>query len=134
MTMTAHFAEEKETTIPAINNKINETTIYLIGYDGVCQNNLAMIRVYVPKYKYGQTVQSILWVWHPQENFSRMGYGKASGYGYCKTSAAISASFEQAGIELSEDIEGRGISLVREALYSVGEAMGFKSNQLVVIG
>lgn len=51
------------------------------------------------------------------------GYGRAGGYGYCKTSAAVHDALEAAGVELSEPINGRGLSKVREALEAVGKSL-----------
>lgn len=55
------------------------------------------------------------------------GYGRASGYGYHKPSAALSAAIESAGIKLAQDIDGHGDGAMRDALHAIGEAMGFTS-------
>ena len=53
------------------------------------------------------------------------GHGHAGGYGYDKKSAAFQAACDSAGIELSQQVDGRGDGAVREALFAVGLALGF---------
>lgn len=62
---------------------------------------------------------------------SGSGTGAASGGGYCKKSAAAAYSIRNAGIDLSEDIAGRGMSAVREAVCAVARAMGVRKPCLV---
>lgn len=62
------------------------------------------------------------------------GHGKAGGGGYCKTSAAIGEAIESAGIELDQDIHGRGESSVREALRAIAHAMGYDGILIVENG
>ena len=61
------------------------------------------------------------------------GAGSASGYGYDKQSAAVSAAIESAGIELSEDIGGVGPSAIREALGAIMKALGYQDNIIVEV-
>jgi hypothetical protein len=49
------------------------------------------------------------------------GHGKASGYGYCKTSAAIDAALRSAGVQLSRSVSGTGEH--KDALLAVGRAL-----------
>ena len=58
------------------------------------------------------------------------GRGKAGGYGYHKASAAFQEACDSAGIELSQPVDGRGDSSVRDALYAVGAALGFEQAEL----
>lgn len=58
------------------------------------------------------------------------GRGKAGGYGYHKASAAFQEACDSAGIELSQPVDGRGDSLVREALFAIGQALGFDRSKL----
>ena len=53
------------------------------------------------------------------------GRGIAKGYGYHKPSAAFQDACDSAGVELSQPVDGRGDSLVREALFAIGQALGF---------
>lgn len=58
------------------------------------------------------------------------GRGKAGGYGYHKASAAFQEACYSAGIELSQPVDGRGDSSVRDALYAIGAALGFERKEL----
>ena len=58
------------------------------------------------------------------------GRGKAGGYGYHKASAAFQDACDSAGIELSQPVDGRGDSMVRDAMYSIGAALGFERTEL----
>ena len=58
------------------------------------------------------------------------GRGKAGGYGYHKASAAFQEACDSAGIELSQSVDGRGDSMVRDAMYSIGAALGFERAEL----
>ena len=58
------------------------------------------------------------------------GRGVAKGYGYHKASAAFQEACDSAGIELSQPVDGRGDSSVRDALYAVGAALGFERAEL----
>ena len=51
------------------------------------------------------------------------GSGTASGYGYHKQSAAVSAAIASAGFEIDQDIAGRGDSAISEALCAVAVAV-----------
>ena len=60
------------------------------------------------------------------------GRGIAKGCGYHKASAAFQAACDSAGIELSQPVDGRGDGLVREALFAIGQALGFGRAELHV--
>lgn len=53
--------------------------------------------------------------------------GSAGGGGYCKQSAAFYDACHKAGIKFDEEISGRGMSVVEEALRALGEHAGFKT-------
>lgn len=53
------------------------------------------------------------------------GYGKASGYGYCKRSAAFDEAVTSAGIKLAVRVDGCGDSAVDEALRAIATACGY---------
>ena len=61
------------------------------------------------------------------------GAGAASGHGYDKQSAAVSAAITSAGIELSEDISDVGPSAIREALSAIMEALGYQDHIIVEV-
>jgi hypothetical protein len=54
------------------------------------------------------------------------GSGSAGGGGYCKRSAAIGDAFTAAGFKLSQDVHGRGMSVIHEAMEAIGRACGFR--------
>ncbi len=55
------------------------------------------------------------------------GGGRAGGYGYHRPSQAAGDAIINAGIELSEDIGGRGDSAIEHALKAIAEAYGYKN-------
>lgn len=61
-----------------------------------------------------------LWIYANGEVISGSGY--AGGYGYHKPSAAAQAAFDCAGVELSEDINGRGRDAMAAAVKAAGIA------------
>ena len=81
-------------------------------------------------YTSGGTAYACIWLYQPV-NFDAgvmgsgwsNGSGSAGGYGYDKGSAAAATAIRSAGVQLSEDIDGRGASAVREAVKAVGEAL-----------
>ena len=58
------------------------------------------------------------------------GRGWAGGSGYAKKSAAFQKACDSAGIELSQPVDGRGDSSVQDALYAIGQALGFDQSEL----
>lgn len=63
------------------------------------------------------------WVKEARDSYYRNGSGSVGGYGYHKASAAAQEAIYNAGIELNEDINGRGDSAIEEAVYSIAAAM-----------
>lgn len=61
--------------------------------------------------------------WVHGKNVFGNGSGFAGGYGYCKKSASAAAAIKAAGIELSEDISGRGMAVVKEAVKAITAAV-----------
>lgn len=60
-------------------------------------------------------IHAVAWVC-PAEGAPRIGHGVAGGGGYCRRSAAAAYALEAAGVELSEDVAGRGEFALRDAL------------------
>jgi hypothetical protein len=52
------------------------------------------------------------------------GAGRAGGGGYCKASAAAGAALGDAGVTLRDDIDGRGLESIRDALMALGVHLG----------
>lgn len=79
-------------------------------------------RVSVRFYGANATVYCVVWLWGNDQ--SARGYGKAGGYGYHKSSAAMAEAFKAAGVVLKEDIGGRGDSAMNEALQAFAKHAG----------
>ena len=69
-------------------------------------------------------------LWVHSSPYYVSGLGVAKGYGYHKASAAFQDACDSAGIELSQPVDGRGDSMVRDAMYSIGAALGFERADL----
>lgn len=68
------------------------------------------------------TNYACLWVDHEGVHIS--GGGKAGGYGYHRSSAAAQVAINNAGIALSQDIDGRGEGAIQDALKAIARALG----------
>ena len=79
--------------------------------------SVVLLRVYWT----GTTCHCIAWFFG-KDSFGN-GYGKATGYGYCKESAAIAYAIDDAGIELGKRIRGLGASMVRQAAIAIGKKL-----------
>jgi hypothetical protein len=77
---------------------------------------------------YSGTVYSSIWV----ANHTN-GHGRATGYGYHKSSAALSAAIDSAGILLDGNVDGAGVSAMTEALKAIAIAAGANPLTAVVI-
>jgi len=84
---------------------------------------VASVRFYGP----ASTVYCVAWLFvdgYADNLTSARGYGKASGGGYHKESAAMSEALQAAGVRLAEPIEGRGDGVMREALQALAAHLG----------
>lgn len=63
------------------------------------------------------------WIKATRDSYYRSGSGSAGGFGYHRASAAAQEAIYNAGIELSENIAGRGDTAIEEAVYSIAAAM-----------
>lgn len=70
-------------------------------------------------------------VWTSNQAMSANGRGTATGYGYHKRSAALNSALWNAGITLSEPIDGRGETAMRDALTAVARALGYRKTVIV---
>ena len=69
-------------------------------------------------------------LWVHSSPYHVSGRGKAGGCGYHKGSAAFRDAYDSAGIELDKDVYGRGDSFVKEAIFAIGEALGFSIEEM----
>ena len=66
-----------------------------------------------------------------KDGIHTQGSGKAGGYGYHRPSAALGEAIRNAGFMLDEDINGRGESVMKEALLAIAAAIGVKRPAIV---
>lgn len=59
------------------------------------------------------------------------GTGNAGGYGYDRESAAAHYAIKASGVELSDPVDGRGDSAVRDALLSIARYLGYKKPLII---
>lgn len=84
-------------------------------------------RIYWP----GSVAYCAIWInSHPHHG---RGNGKAGGGGYHKASAALASAISDAGIQLSEPINGRGDSVMLEAVEAVARAVTGKPRARFII-
>ena len=69
-------------------------------------------------------------LWVHSSPYHVSGRGRAGGCGYHKASAAFRDAYDSAGIELDKDVYGLGDSLVKEAIFAIGEALGFDITEM----
>lgn len=63
------------------------------------------------------------WIKSCRDSYYRAASGSAGGYGYHRASAAAQEAINNAGITLSEDINGRGDTAIEDAVYAIASAM-----------
>lgn len=89
---------------------------------------LADVRCWMARSRNANTVYASIWVHGPNH---RGGHGKAGGYGYCRTSAAVDAAFASAGIKVGYPFHGAGQSEIERALRALGAALGFPNATVI---
>lgn len=72
---------------------------------------------------YGTQSRNYAAVWCNGNGVYKSGTGCAGGYGYHRPSAAACEAIYSAGIELSEDINGRGDNSIKEAAEAIAKAI-----------
>ena len=72
-------------------------------------------------------------IWVYGAGFDISGYGRATGYGYHKASAALSSAIDSAGITLSERIDGCGDGASRSALEAIARAIAGDAAEILII-
>lgn len=80
---------------------------------------IVIARLYASLLRDANRVTCILWT-NGRHNANAS--GTASEYGYHRGSAALADAIRNAGIELSENISGRGDDAIREALLAIARA------------
>ncbi|WNH52414.1 hypothetical protein [Stenotrophomonas oahuensis] len=95
--------------------------LHLVGLVDGQLRNVVTVRCYMGRSKSAMAVYATVWI-HAPDNY-RSGSGTASGWGYCKRSAAIAYALQNAGVTLRDPIDGHGMTAVREALNAVARAL-----------
>ena len=72
-------------------------------------------------------------IWTYGAGFDISGHGRATGCGYHKASAALSAAIDHAGIVLSDRIDGVGDGAIRRALEAIALAIAGDAAEILVI-
>ena len=95
------------------------------------------LRLYMGRSQSASKVYASIWI---SPDYATMpgicytaGTGAAGGYGYCKQSAASAAAINSAGIKLVQDVGGRGIREVEDALLAIAVAMGCNADDLLIV-
>ena len=105
------------------NNFIRELAII----DPSTGRSVVILRTYIK----GTAFHCCAW-FHGSDKFGYgTGYGKATGGGYCKESAAIDEAIAHAGIKLSERFAGVGESAIREAAFAIGRKLTGKRKLII---
>jgi hypothetical protein len=112
------------------NKKELVSAYSIVGIRNGQLKELVTCRAYMGRSRSASTVYASVWIKMP-DGFAS-GHGDAGGYGYHKESAAIAYAIQSAGIDLSEDIAGRGDSAIREALLALGKLAGGKGELLLI--
>ena len=122
-------------------------TITLVAFDAKEKDNarhyqddarlrdVVTVRCWMGRSASASTVYASVWV-HTRCGRWISGSGKAGGYGYCKTSAAIGVAFRSAGFDAkwAHQMSGTGMSVVREAMHRVADAAGYSRCAKTIVG
>ena len=108
----------KQKAMPAWVDKTEKYRVLVVLVDGH-MTELIRVRVKYPR-DGACRLCTALWVSpNPFSAFSARGAGTASGYGYHKVSAAISAAFRDAGYTFDHEVSGVGESAIDAAMLAV---------------
>ena len=106
--------------IGAQRDKVSDNFIRELAIiDPSTGRSVVILRTYIR----GTVFHCCAW-FHGSDKFgSGSGYGKATGGGYCKESAAIDEAVAHAGIKLDQRFAGVGDSAIREAAFAIGRKL-----------
>ena len=127
--MKATFKEMKNNAVNYGGKKEMVCAYDVIVNDNGILANIITARCYMGRSANASTMYASIWIYDEKHHTS--GSSKAGGYGYHKASAAIADAIESAGIELDEDISGRGDSSIEESLEAIAATLGFESCLIV---
>ena len=82
------------------------------------------VRIYRGRSRNASRVLATVWL-NGKGRDHAAGHGKAEGYGYHKTSAAMQEAIDSAGVKLSEPIDGRGDGAMLDATKALASLLGY---------
>ena len=132
-TNTATFIEYPETHIGARNLSPDKEMVRAASLI-IDHEEMVTARWYMGRSNTATVVYCSVWCKTQRADY-KSGFGTARGYGYHKVSAAFDHALRDAGIKLSEDIDGVGDGAIDEALHAIGDAMGYpmaRDNRIIV--
>lgn len=91
------------------------------GFDSAAQRVVDAVTLRLYASQSAARIHACAWI-YPEKGATRYGYGYASGGGYCRRSAAGAYALSDAGIALSEDVAGRGMGALCDALLATAAA------------
>lgn len=91
------------------------------GFDPATQRVTDVVSLHLYASQSAARIHACAWIF-PEKGAARIGYGYASGGGYCRRSAAGAYALDDAGVALSEAVDGRGMSKLRDALLATAAA------------
>lgn len=91
------------------------------GFDPAAQRVVSAVTMRLYASPRAARIHACAWI-YPADSAPRLGYGYAGGGGYCRRSAAGAYALEAVGVELSENIAGRGMGALRDALLATAAA------------
>ncbi len=97
-------------------------TFSVVGFDPAAQRIVEVVamRLYASPHR-ALRIHACTWI-YPADGAPRRGYGYAGGGGYCRRSAAGADALRAAGVDLSEEVAARGVSVLRKALRATAAA------------
>lgn len=96
-------------------------TYSVVGFDPAAQCVVEVVAMRLHASRSAARIHACAWI-YPAEGVPRRGHGYAGGGGYCRRSAAGAYALEAAGVELTEEVNGRGVSVLRKALLATARA------------
>lgn len=108
-------------------------TYTVAGFDPAAQHVVEVVAMCLYATQRAALIHACTWI-YPAKGATRLGYGSAGGGGYCRRSAAGAYALSDAGIELTEDVAGRGMGALRDALLATAAAARPDLIGLEVIG
>lgn len=126
--MTATFKELNHAPKFNINHRKDNHFRKQISAIAINQDGRAYEAVTLRIYGTDSRTYACIWTksncaWDNAKDFWRNGSGFAGGWGYHRASAAAQDAMVNAGIELSEDISGRGDTIMENAVYAIAKAI-----------